>query len=144
MNKPARPSREAFRHFTQVPTRFGDIDAYGHVNNVAYYGYCETAITTFLVEQGTLDIASSPVIGLIVNSGCSYFAPLGFPDRVEVGMKIAHLGNSSARYELALFRNHEPLAAAAAHVVYVYVERASNRAVPIPGPVRDKLALLLD
>jgi acyl-CoA thioester hydrolase len=144
VSKPARPSRAAFRHFTQVPTRFGDNDAYGHVNNVAYYGYCETAITTFLVEQGTLDIASSPVIGLIVNSGCSYFAPLGFPDRVEVGMKIAHLGNSSARYELALFRNDEPLAAAAAHVVYVYVERASNTSVPIPGRVRDKLALLVD
>lgn len=143
-NKLKRPCREEFRYFTQMPTRWGDHDSYGHVNNVVYYSYCESAITAFLVEQGTLEIASSPVIGLIINSGCTYFAPIGFPDQVNVGMRISHLGNSSARYELALFRNDEQEAAAAAHIVYVYVDRASNTSVPIPEAVRIVLARLAD
>jgi acyl-CoA thioester hydrolase len=139
-----RPRRDEFRRFTQMPTRWGDHDSYGHVNNVVYYSYCESAISEFLVEQGTLDIASSPVIGLIVNSGCTYFSPIGFPDRINVGMKISHLGNSSARYELALFRNDEREAAAAAHIIYVYVDRASNTSVPIPEAVRTVLASITD
>jgi acyl-CoA thioester hydrolase len=143
-HKTRRPCRDEFRHFSQVPTRFGDNDAYGHVNNVVYYSYCGSAITAFLVEQGTLDIARSPVIGLIVNSGCDYFASMGFPDVITVGMKISRLGTSSARYELALFRNDEQLASAATHVVYVYVDRASNRSVPIPPTVRRALARLAD
>lgn len=144
MNKVTRPRREGFRRFTPVPTRWGDQDAYGHVNNVVYYSYCESAITAFLVEQGTLDSASSPVIGLIVNSGCSYFAPMGFPDQVVVAMKISRLGTSSARYELALFRNDEDQASAAAHIVYVYVDRASNTPVPIPPTIRAVLQRLAD
>lgn len=143
-NKLKRPYREEFRHFTTMPTRFGDNDSFGHVNNVVYYSYCESAVTAFLVEQGTLDIANSPVIGLIVNSGCTYFSSIGFPDQITVGMKISHLGNSSARYELALFRNDEQVAAAAAHIVYVYVDRASNTSVPIPPTVRSALARLAD
>jgi acyl-CoA thioester hydrolase len=143
-NKLKRPCREAFRYFTQMPTRWGDHDSFGHVNNVVYYSYCESAITAFLVEQGTLEIATSPVIGLIVNSGCTYFAPIVFPDQVNVGMRISHLGNSSARYELALFRNDEQEAAAAAHIVYVYVDRASNTSVPMPEAVRTVLARLAD
>ncbi|NBA96879.1 thioesterase family protein [Pseudomonas sp. R5(2019)] len=142
--KIARPRRDEFRRFTQMPTRWGDHDSYGHVNNVVYYSYCESAITAFLVEQGTLDIASSPVIGLIVNSSCTYFSPIVFPDQISVGMKISHLGNSSARYELALFCNDEHEAAAAAHIVYVYVDRASNTSVPIPESVRTVLARLAD
>jgi acyl-CoA thioester hydrolase len=139
-----RPRRDEFRRFTHMPTRWGDQDAYGHVNNVVYYSYCESAITAFLVEQGTLDSASSPVIGLIVNSGCTYFSPSGFPDQISIGMRISHLGNSSARYELALFRNDEQEAVAAAHIVYVYVDRASNVAVPIPQAIRTVLARLAD
>lgn len=139
-----RPRRDEFHRFTQMPTRWGDHDSYGHVNNVVYYSYCESAISEFLVEQGTLDIASSPVIGLIVNSSCTYFSPIGFPDRINVGMKISHLGNSSARYELALFRNDDQEAAAAAHIIYVYVDRASNVAVPVPDAVRTVLATLTD
>lgn len=139
-----RPRREQFRRFSQMPVRWGDHDSYGHVNNVVYYSYCESAITAFLVEQGTLDIADSPVIGLIVNSGCTYFSSIGFPDQVTVAMKISHLGNSSARYELALFRNDESEASAVAHIVYVYVDRASNTSVPIPNTIRAVLATLAD
>lgn len=143
-SKVDRPRRNEFRRFTQMPTRWGDHDSYGHVNNVVYYSYCESAISEFLVEQGTLDIASSPVIGLIVNSSCTYFSPIGFPDRINVGMKISRLGNSSARYELALFRNDEQEAAAAAHIIYVYVDRANNASVPVPDAVRTVLATLTD
>ncbi|MNG12620.1 1,4-dihydroxy-2-naphthoyl-CoA hydrolase [compost metagenome] len=139
-----RPRRNAFRRFTQMPTRWGDHDSYGHVNNVVYYSYCESAISEFLVEQGTLDIAGSPVIGLIVNSSCTYFSPIGFPDKINVGLKISHMGNSSVRYELALFRNDEQEAAAAAHIIYVYVDRASNVSVAVPDAVRTVLATLTD
>ncbi|WP_449431940.1 acyl-CoA thioesterase [Pseudomonas putida] len=143
-NKRPKPSREDFRRFTRMPTRWGDQDSFGHVNNVTYYSYCESAITEFLVEQGTLDPVNSPVIGLIVDSGCSYFSPILFPDQVDVGMRVTHLGNSSVRYELALFRNDEQEPAAAAHIVYVYVDRASNRAVTLPDQVRSVLAKLAD
>lgn len=143
-NKIKRPRRDEFRRFTRMPTRWGDHDSYGHVNNVVYYSYCESAITAFLVEQGTLDIASSPVIGLIVNSGCTYFSSICFPDEITVGMRISRLGNSSAQYELALFRNDEQEAAAAAHIIYVYVDRASNTSVPIPDSVRTVLARITD
>lgn len=142
--KVKRPCRDEFRHFTRMPTRWGDNDAFGHVNNVVYYSYCESAITAFLVEQGTLDIASSPVIGLIVNSGCTYFAPIVFPEQVTVAMRVSQLGNSSVRYELALFRNDEHEAVAAAHIVYVYVDRASNTSVSIPPNVRTALAGIAD
>ncbi|MEG1041887.1 MAG: thioesterase family protein [Pseudomonas sp.] len=138
------PLREQFRHFTTMSTRFGDNDAYGHVNNVVYYSYCEAAVTAYLIEQGTLEITGSPVIGLIVNSGCDYFSSISFPDRVTVAMSISHLGNSSARYELALFRNDDQVAAAAAHIVYVYVDRASNTSVRMPEQVRTALARLAD
>ncbi|MCY1410712.1 1,4-dihydroxy-2-naphthoyl-CoA hydrolase [compost metagenome] len=143
-SKIERPRRNEFRRFTIMPSRWGDHDSYGHVNNVVYYSYCESAISAFLVEQGTLDIASSPVIGLIVNSSCTYFSPISFPDQITVAMKISHLGNSSARYELALFRNDEQEAAAAAHVIYVYVDRASNTSVAIPDAVRTVLARIAD
>ena len=137
-----RSNRAEYRHFTQITTRWGDQDPYGHINNVVYYSYCEAAISAFLVEQGTLDIASSPVVGLIVNSSCTYFSPLEFPDRINVGMRISYLGNSSARYELGLFRNDETVASAVAHIVYVYVDRVSNASVNIPPPVRSTLARL--
>jgi len=139
-----RPHRNQFRRFTQMPTRWGDQDAYGHVNNVVYYSYCESAISAFLVEQGTLDTADSPVIGLIVNSSCTYYSSICFPDQITVAMKISRLGTSSARYELALFRNDENEACAAAHIVYVYIDRASHTSVRIPETIRTVLARLAD
>lgn len=145
MSNRARPaSREEFNYFSEVTTRWGDQDPYGHVNNVVYYAYCEAAISEFLVAQGTLDITASPVIGLIVNSGCTYFSPIEFPGRITVGVRISHLGNSSARYEVALFRDQDTQASAVAHIVYVYVERASNLSVPIPEAVRGVLLSLTD
>jgi acyl-CoA thioester hydrolase len=140
--RPGRPCRDGFAHFTRMPTRWGDNDVYGHVNNVVYYTYCETSICALMVEQGALDIASSPVIGLVVSSGCDYFSSITFPDVVTVGLKVAHLGNSSVRFELGLFRNDEQQASAAVQMTYVYVERAGSKPVSVPAAVRDVLASL--
>ncbi len=128
--------REQFRHFLTIPTRWMDNDIYGHVNNVVYYSYFDTAVNQFLIEAGVLDIHQGEVVGFVVDSGCSYFSPIAFPDAVHAGIRVAKLGNSSVRYEIALYRNNDPLPAAAGHFVHVYVERATNRAVPIPDTVR--------
>ncbi|WP_229262871.1 acyl-CoA thioesterase [Duganella radicis] len=135
--------RDQFRHFLTIPTRWMDNDIYGHVNNVVYYSYFDTAVNQFLIEAGVLDIHQGEVVGFVVDSGCSYFSPIAFPDAVHAGIRVAKLGNASVRYEIALYRNNEPLPAAAGHFVHVYVERASNRAVPIPDAVRAVLSDLI-
>ena len=139
-----RPRREDFRRAYTLGTRWGDHDSYGHVQNVVYYSFFDSAISQFLVEQGTLDIDSSPVIGLIVESSCTFFSPITFPDQVTVGLRIAHLGTSSARYELGIFRNDESEVSALGYVVYVYVDRASNKPTAIPELVRAELCTLTD
>jgi len=142
--KAYRPRREDFRRFYTLGTRWGDHDSYGHVQNVVYYSFFDSAISQFLVEQGTLDIDSSPVIGLIVESSCTFFSSITFPDQVTVGLRIAHLGSRSARYELGIFRNDEAEVSALGYVVYVYVDRASNKSTAIPELVRAELRKLTD
>ena len=131
--------RAAFPHFCEIATRWMDNDVYGHVNNVVYYSYFDTAVNQFLIERGVLDIHKGEVVGFVVDSGCSYFSPIAFPDVVHVGIRVAKLGNSSVRYEIGIYRNEDTAPAAAGHFVHVYVERSSNRSVPIPAPVRDVL-----
>lgn len=134
--------RSAFPHFLAMPTRWMDNDSYGHVNNVQYYSFFDTAVNQFLVARGVLDIHADQVVGLVVDTGCSYFSSVSFPDTVHVGVRVAKLGNSSVRYELAIFRNEEQAPAAAGHFVHVYVDRASNQPVPIPAAVRSVLATI--
>jgi len=136
-------TRNDFPHFLTIPTRWMDNDAYQHVNNVVYYSFFDTAVNRYLIDQGLLDIHASTVIGLVVETGCTYFSSVSFPDTVHAGLRVAKLGNSSVRYELALFRNDEAQPAAAGHFVHVYVDRHSNRPVPIPEPVRTALAALI-
>ncbi|MBU7435792.1 acyl-CoA thioesterase [Paraburkholderia fungorum] len=119
-----------------MPTRWGDNDAYGHVNNVVYYAFFDTAVNRHLIERGVLDIASNAIVGLVIETKCTFFSSVAFPDTVHVGLKVIHLGNSSVRYEIALFRNESNEASAVGQFVHVYVERASNRSVPIPDAVR--------
>lgn len=140
--KPQPTTRSAYRHLTPISTRWADNDAYGHVNNVVYYAWFDTAVNKHLIDAGVLDVAASPVIGLVVETRCTYFSSVGFPDTVHVGIKVVHLGKSSVRYELAVFRNTEILASAVGEFVHVYVDRAKNRPVPIPEPVRRVLASL--
>lgn len=134
--------RSAFPHFCAIATRWMDNDVYGHVNNVHYYSYFDTAVNRFLIERGVLDIHDGEVVAFVVETGCSYFRSLAFPDTVHVGVRVAKLGNSSVRYEIGLYRNDEETPCAAGHFVHVYVERASNRPVPIPDAARAVLAEL--
>ncbi|HEX8479660.1 MAG TPA: thioesterase family protein [Telluria sp.] len=135
--------RSAFPHFTALPTRWADNDIYGHVNNVVYYSYFDTAVNAFLIERGVLDIHRGDVVGFVVDSGCSYFQPLAFPDVVHAGIRVSKLGTSSVRYEIGLYRNDDALPAACGHFVHVYVNRATNQPVPIPGATRAVLLTLL-
>jgi acyl-CoA thioester hydrolase len=136
-------TRSSFPHFLALPTRWMDNDSYGHVNNVQYYSYFDTAVNQFLVARGVLDIHADKAVGLVVDTGCSYFSSVSFPDTVHVGVRVAKLGNSSVRYELAIFRNDEPAPSAAGHFVHVYVDRASNQPTPIPEAVRAVLRTLV-
>jgi acyl-CoA thioester hydrolase len=135
-------TRSQFPHFLSIPTRWMDNDVYGHVNNVVYYSYFDTAVNQFLIERGVLDIHQGEVVGFVVDSGCAYFSSISFPDTVHAGIRVAKLGNSSVRYDIALFRNDDPQPCAAGHFVHVYVERASNRSVTIPAAVRQVLETL--
>ncbi len=135
--------RGDYPHFDAMPTRWGDNDSYGHVNNVVYYAFFDSAVNRHLIQHGVLDIATSPVIGLVVETRCTFFSSMGFPDVVHVGLKVVHLGTSSVRYQIGLFRNDEPRASAVGEFVHVYVERAANRPVALPEAVRDVLRQLL-
>jgi acyl-CoA thioester hydrolase len=132
--------RSAFPHLLALPTRWMDNDSYGHVNNVNYYSFFDTAVNRFLIDRGVLDIHKDDVVGFVVETSCSYFSSISFPDTIHVGVRVAKLGNSSVRYELALFRNDADLPSAAGHFVHVYVDRGSNKSVPIPEQVRAVLA----
>ena len=126
-----------------METRWADNDAYAHVNNVVYYAFFDSAVNRHLIEHGALQIGTSKVIGLVVESQCRYFSSIGFPDVVTVGLRVAHLGNSSVRYEIAIFRNQEDVASALGYFVHVYVDRESSRPTTIPQAVRAVLAALI-
>ncbi len=134
--RPARLSRVAFRHFRPIATRWIDNDVYGHVNNVVYYSYFDTVVNGHLIEAGLLDIARSPAIGLVVETGCTYYESVAFPDALEAGLAVETLGRSSVRYRIAIFKAGADFAAAQGHFVHVYVERVTQRPVPIPDAHR--------
>ncbi|GJE72917.1 acyl-CoA thioesterase [Methylorubrum podarium] len=137
-----RDTRAAYPRLVPLTTRWGDNDVYGHVNNVVYYAFFDTAVNGILVEAGALDIARSPVIGLVVETGCRYFAPVAFPDAITAGVRVAHLGRTSVRYEIAIFRGNEAEAAAQGHFVHVYVDRETRRPAPLPEQLCAVLAEL--
>lgn len=144
MSQPAIGTRADYRWFTTLPTRWMDNDVYGHVNNVTYYSWVDTAVAQFLIGQGVLDLASSTEVGLVVDTGCRYFAPIAFPDAVTCGLRCGRLGTSSIRYEVGIFRNAEEQASAEAHFVHVYVARAEQgRSIPLPARLREAATRLL-
>lgn len=136
-------TRADYNYFVPITTRWHDNDLYGHVNNVTYYSYFDSVANHFLIQEGGLDIHEGTVIGLVVNSGCSYHAPLAFPDALEGGLRINRLGNSSVEYGIAIFRQGEEQAAAEGHFVHVFVDRAQRRPTPIPDALRTALAGIL-
>jgi acyl-CoA thioester hydrolase len=139
MSRTAPDNRADYRHFLAIPTRWMDNDVYRHVNNVVYYSYFDTVVNQYLIERGALDIETSTVVGLVVETQCHYFSPIAFPDTVHAGLRVAKLGTSSVRYEIGIFRNEEAVAAARGHFVHVYVDRASNRPTPLPPALRAAL-----
>ncbi|ARN23832.1 acyl-CoA thioesterase [Piscinibacter gummiphilus] len=130
--RPAPEPRDAYRHFTSLTTRWMDNDAYGHLNNVVYYSLFDTAVNRYLIEAGALDIQRSPVIGLVVETHCNYFSSIEFPQSVDAGLRVAHRGSSSVRYEIGLFAAGQPLTAARGHFIHVYVDRETRRPAPLP------------
>lgn len=140
--KPQPDTRDHYAHCSPISTRWGDNDIYGHVNNVQYYSFFDTVVNRYLIAAGALDIHAGAVIGLVVETHCNYFAPLAFPQDVEAGIRVAHVGRSSVRYEIGLFAPGEAVAAAMGHFVHVYVDRASRRPVALPAALLQALAPL--
>ncbi|KAB0548031.1 acyl-CoA thioesterase [Pseudomonas argentinensis] len=135
--------REHYRHFQAITTRWHDNDLYGHVNNVTYYSYFDTAVNSYLIEFGGLDIQGGAIVGFVVSSSCDYFESIAFPECIEVGLRVGKLGNSSVQYDLAVFREGQMQACAAGRFVHVFVERESNRPVAIPQALRQAMEGLL-
>lgn len=140
--RPPRLARADFRAFRPVQTRWMDNDAYGHVNNVVYYSWFDTLVNGHLVELGLLDPKSSPAIGLVAETGCTYHESVAFPEALEGALAVERIGRSSVRYRLGIFREGAELAAAQGHFVHVYVDRATSRPVEIPDGVRRALEAL--
>lgn len=128
-----------YPHHLTITTRWSDNDVYGHLNNVIYYSFFDTVINDYLITVGDLDIAASSVVGITVESHCEYHSSIAFPDTVVAGLRVAHVGKTSVRYEIAIFRNAELDASASGHFVHVFVERATMRPTPIPGELRSAL-----
>jgi acyl-CoA thioester hydrolase len=131
-----------YPYVLEIPTRWKDNDVYGHVNNVEYYSYFDTVVNTYLITEGGLDIHRGDVIGLAVESHCSFSAALAFPETVRAGLRVGKLGNSSVRYEIGLFGEQSDEPAAEGWFVHVFVDRESRRPAPIPERIRSALERL--
>ena len=142
-DRPVAPKRAEFSEFYPLQTRWNDNDAYGHMNNVVHYALFDTAVNGWLIDRGLLDPLTSPVFGLVVETGCRYFGEMQFPDRVTAGLRVAKLGRSSVRMELGLFRNDDVTASAEGFFVHVYVDRQNHRPTDIPDATRRALEGLL-
>ena len=134
--------RAHFAHFQAVTTRWMDNDVYGHLNNVVHYSCFDTAVNRMLIDAGVLDIQGGSVIGLVVHTQCHYFDAVAFPQSVQVGLRVEHLGRSSVRYALGLFADDSPLSAALGHFTHAYVDRDTRRPVELPPALRAALELL--
>ncbi|CAN5410075.1 thioesterase family protein [soil metagenome] len=143
MTERPRPNkRNAYTYFQMMTTRWMDNDSYRHMNNTTYYSFFDTIVNQYLIENGALDVERSPVIGLVAETTCSYFKSIGFPCKINVGLRVEHLGNSSIRYEIGLFKDDEDEASAQGHFVHVYVDRVSGRPTTIPEKTKSAIAPL--
>lgn len=140
MSRTAPPTRDQFRVFRSLTTRWTDNDAYGHVNNTIYYAWFDSAVNAWLVDQGLLDIADGDPIALVVETRCTYFDSLSFPHDVEVGLTVAQVGRSSVRYRIGVFGQGQMAAAAVGEFVHVAVDRSNRRPVPWPDAWREAFA----
>ncbi len=132
MSRTPMRGREAYRVWREIGTRWSDNDAYGHVNNTVYYQWFDTAVNAWLIDQRLLDVAAGDPIGLVVETGCRFARPLAYPEPVELGLAVEHVGTSSVRYRLGVFARGSAEAAAEGHFTHVYVAREGRRPVPLP------------
>lgn len=138
-SKPEPPRLDQFPYHHPITTRWRDNDVYGHVNNVVYYSWFDTAVNGYLVDEGVLDFSQGETVGLVVETQCNYYQPVAFPDSVTVGVVVTKLGNSSVRFELGIFKNHDTEASASGHFIHVYVDERTRRPVSLPEPFRQAL-----
>ncbi|MDJ0685338.1 MAG: thioesterase family protein [Alphaproteobacteria bacterium] len=143
MRREDAPARDSFKRFHRITTRWMDQDPFGHVNNVEYYSYFDTAVNEHLIREAGLSPRDSAVVGMVVDTQCSFFRELTFPEAIDVGLRVAKLGTTSVTYEIGVFRDGEPAPAAYGRFVHVYVERETMRPMPIPDAVRKALAPVL-
>ncbi|HBT43359.1 MAG TPA: thioesterase [Rhodospirillaceae bacterium] len=136
-------TRAAYPHILPIQTRWMDNDIYGHVNNVTYYSYFDTVVNSYLIDVGGLDIHDGTVVGFAVETTCRFFKPVAFPEKLAAGLRVGKLGNSSVRYEIAIFKDGEDTAAAAGHFVHVFVDRRTDRPTPVPAAIRAALEKLV-
>ena len=136
-------SREPYRYWQSVSTRWKDNDAYGHINNAVYYSYIDSVVNQFLIEHQLLDIQKSDSIGLVVQSQCRFFQPLSYPGRVDCGLRVTHLGNSSVSYEVGMFAEAKAAVAAVGGFTHVFVDREARRPCALSVPVRSVLQSLV-
>ena len=142
MSDELRRHRSDYAAFRRISSRWMDNDVYGHVNNVVYYSYFDTAVNGFLIEACATDIRRLPAIGVVAETSCRFLAELSFPDDVTAGLRVERLGRSSVVYQIGLFRNQSEEACAIGRFVHVYVDAQSRRPVPVPDVVRAALAVL--
>ena len=133
------PARSDYPFFYPINTRWSDNDVYGHVNNVIYYSYFDTAANRYLIEEGGLDISDGEIVGFVVSSGCEYHEPITYPEPIEAGLRVEKLGNSSVRYGIGIFKQGAEEAVAHGHFVHVFVNRKANKPVSIPENLREAL-----
>jgi len=138
-----RPTIDTYPYAAPITTRWMDNDIYGHINNVTFYSFFDTAANRFLIERGGLDIVNGPVIGLVVESHCAYHAPLAFPANILAGVRVAHLGNRSVTYDIAIFSDRDTQAAANGTFVHVFVDRETRQPTMIPAGIRAALQSLM-
>jgi acyl-CoA thioester hydrolase len=139
MDKPLAHDHGDYRYFRDITTRWMDNDVYAHVNNVIYYSWFDTVVNGWLMERELLDLGQSPAVGLVVETHCSYFSSIAFPDLVRAGLRVTRLGTSSVRYEVGLFANDNAAASAQGYFIHVYVDRHTRRPVPLPSALRQAL-----
>jgi acyl-CoA thioester hydrolase len=139
MERTAATTRDDYRYFTTIQTRWMDNDVYGHVNNVVYYSFFDTAVNRYLIEQQLIDSSENGLIGLVVGTQCQYFSPISFPDEITVGLSVASIGRTSVRYNVAVFRQDDSLAAAQGHFIHAYVDCKARRPAVLPEGFRRKL-----
>lgn len=142
MSRQMPETRDRYAAFVPITTRWMDNDVYNHVNNVVYYSFFDTAVNSYMLREGVLELPSCTVVCLVVDTGCQYFAPISFPDEVHCGLRVAHLGKSSVRFEIGVFRNDEQTAAAQGHFVHVACDAATHKPVPMPADMRAALERL--